>query len=206
MNRSKLMLASVVLLFGCVAQANASIIVDQQQLSSSAYMAGFGQTDLAQSFQQSLGNITGAAIGLENSNSAPGTGDITISLYDALPNAGGHLLASGTAFGVTAGAQGQLVSVNFGGPIPITPNTTYFLVFTSTNSSMGLAGDVSNPYPLGNVYANPGYQSFTGFDYTFQTFADDSTAAAVPEPASLVAFIVLALGGGFYSMRRRTAA
>jgi hypothetical protein len=38
---------------------------------------------------------------------------------------------------------------------PITPNTTYYLVFTG-NFTLGIAGDVNDPYPSGVVYANSG--------------------------------------------------
>ena len=52
----------------------------------------------------------------------------------------------------------------------ITPNTTYYLVF-SGNSTLAIEGDTNNPYPNGQVYANPGYGSFPTFDYTFRTFS-----------------------------------
>ncbi len=82
--------------------------VDQSQLVNNAYMANFSQTNLAQSFQQANDNITGASVLLQ-ANLGAGAGDVTITLYNALPNNGGSVLASGTAFGVL---DGQLPSTS----------------------------------------------------------------------------------------------
>ena len=156
-------------------------------------MAQFSQTDLAQSFQQTNSNIAGAAIELiVNGFGTPG--DIMIGLWSNLPNAGGALLASGTALSVY---QGQWAEVSWT-PLAIVPDTTYYLVFTSTNNSLGIAGDANNPYPRGQVYANNGYQPFPGFDYTFRTYAQTET---VPEPASLS--LVTGAVAALLALRRR---
>jgi hypothetical protein len=158
--------------------------IDQLQDDASAYMAAFAQTDLAQSFKQTNSNITGAGIFLQ-----PGIGDtdnVTIQLWDALPNAGGTMLTEASALGT----QGEWVDV-FWSTEPITPGTEYFLVFTG-NTTLGIAGSTSNPYPDGIVYANPGYQPFPDFDYTFRTWA-------IPAPSSLA---LLGLGGLVLRRRR----
>ena len=106
-----------------VTAATRADFVDQSQLDDSVYIAAFGQTDLAQSFQQADPFITGAQIELQYNAGEGETGDITISLYDALPNNGGTQLASGTALGVLAGdfatvgfgERGALVICIFGG-------------------------------------------------------------------------------------------
>lgn len=165
--------------------ASAGLVIDQEQNDASVYMAGFAQTDLAQSFQTQLfDNIAGAGIFLQ-----PGVGttdNVTIGLWDALPNAGGNLLVSASA----QGTQGQWVDV-FWDPEPIAADTTYYLVF-SGNTTLGIAGSVENPYPFGNVFANPGYQEFPNFDYTFRTYA-------MPAPGAL-ALLSLA---GLVGRRRR---
>ena len=58
--------------------------------------------------------------------------------------------------------------------VAVTPGNTYFLVFTAdaAGDGMCIAGDTNNPYPFGNVFANPGYQPFPTFDYTFEAFGD----------------------------------
>lgn len=174
--------------------AQAAVVLDQDAPANNAYMAGFGQTDLAQSFKQSTSNIAGAGIHLW---SGGGTGDITISLYDQLPNNGGNLLASATGTGVSD----NWLDV-FWSPVSIVADTTYFLVFTSSNSSMGINGDTNNGYSGGQVYANSGYGSFPSYDYTFRTYSDNAFGNNVPEPASM-ALVGLGLGAAMLGRRRK---
>jgi len=68
------------------------------------------------------------------------------------------------------GTAGNWVDV-FWTAVPIPPATTYYLVFTG-NTSLGISGDTGNPYPDGNVFANPGYGPFPNYDYTFRTYYD----------------------------------
>jgi len=169
------------LMLAVVGAAVGQEIVDQQQLDNSVYMAAFSQGDLAQSFQsQTANNISGAAV---QTQAGIGNGDlITIGVWDKLPNAGGTLLASGTTKPINAGDWAEVHWT----PINITDNLTYYLVFTSNANTMGLSGSVNNPYPYGQVYANPGYGGFPSFDYTFKTYT------YIPEPATLS---LLALAG-----------
>src|SRR6185436_12010465 len=81
---------------------------DQQQLSENVCMATFGQTDVAQSFKPSQPGIGGAALKM---NTCCGSGgSVTIELWDALPNAGGTMLATGTDDSV---APGEWAVVDF---------------------------------------------------------------------------------------------
>jgi len=141
-----------------------SIEIDQNQPSGPAYMAHFDQGDLAQSFMQSYDNIAGAGILLQAGIGS--TDDVTIQLWDALPNAGGTMLTEATV----TGTAGSWVDV-FWTAFPVTPMTTYYLVFVG-NTTLGIAGDLNNPYPYGNVFANPGFNPFAGFDYAFRTYYD----------------------------------
>jgi hypothetical protein len=138
--------------------------IDQNQPSGPAYMAAFSQTDLAQSFMQTNGNISGAGILLYSG--AGSTDNVTIAVWDGLPNAGGTMLAEASAMGTA----GQWVDV-YWDAIEITPATTYYLVFTG-NFTLGITGDLSNPYPYGMVYANGGFMPFPGYDYGFRTYYD----------------------------------
>jgi len=141
--------------------------IDQNQPSGPVYMAGFSQGGLAQSFQQTNENINGAGILLQT---AVGSSDnVTIQVWDGLPNAGGTMLAEGSA----VGTAGQWVDV-YWDYVEITPATTYYLVFTG-NTSLGISGDTSNPYPYGNVYANS-YTPFAGYDYAFRTYYQTDTS------------------------------
>jgi hypothetical protein len=164
-----------------VAASAGTIVVDQSQLSDTVYMANFEQTDLAQSFIPSFGNVAGASVGLQAGIGDGSGGDITIALYDNLPNAGGNLLASGTDPAVLAG---QLATFMWT-PVTVVAGNTYYLVFTSTDNTLGVGGDTTNPYPSGELFANGGYQAFPVYDFTFQTFSD----ASVPEPSTAAAVI-----------------
>lgn len=57
-----------------------------------------------------------------------------------------------------------------------------------------MAGDTSNPYTSGQVYANAGFVPFNTFDYAFRTYADDQFGS-VPEPGTLAL-----LGLGFLGL------
>jgi len=142
--------------------------VDQGSGINTVCMAIFSQTDLAQSFTPGLPFSCGAWIDLRSGIGSPGA--VTIELWDALPNAGGSLLASGTD---PAAAPGGLASVSWPA-VAVTPGATYYLVFTADASGQGMCigGDTNNPYPNGNVFANPGYQPFPDFDYAFASLGD----------------------------------
>jgi hypothetical protein len=145
--------------------------LNQNQPSNTVYMAGFGQTDLAQSFKQSSGSICGAGIFLQ---AGVGTTDnVRISVWTNLPNAAGVKIAEAS----TLGTQNTWCDV-YWPSVNIVAGTTYYLVFDG-NTSLGIAGDIANPYPGGQVYANPGYGSFPAFDYTFRTYGSDTQSCSL---------------------------
>lgn len=159
--------------------------IDQNSPSALRTIATFGQSGLAQSFRQLADNITGAGIRL--SNPVGVATDVTIELWSDLPNQGGARLAGGTASGV----GGDWVNV-FWSAVAVVPDTTYFLLFTGSLASMGVGGDLSDPYPLGQVFASSGFSSFPEYDYAFRTFAE---AAPVPEPATW-----MSMAGGLFAL------
>jgi len=193
-NRTKLIALCVFSLFA-VGSANAAPTIDQDQPLNTGAMAAFGQPDLAQSFQQAGDNVAGAGLFICEGFGATDT--VTISLWDALPNAGGVQLASGS---VTATA-GNWVDV-FWNPVAVVPDTTLYLTFTTANHSLAVGGDTNNPYARGMTFANAGYQPFPTFDYTFRTYSDDAFVAAVPAPGAL---LLGSLGAGLIGYLRRRA-
>jgi hypothetical protein len=169
-------------------------IVDQEDLTVTTEMASFAQTDLAQSFQQSVDDIDGAAIFLIGGASDELPTTITIQLWDSLPNAGGNLLTQGS---VALTGDNQWATVNWS-DLSITAGAPYYLVFLSTDLTYGIAGDVNNGYPRGEVYANVGFQPYPDYDYTFETFRAPST----PEP---ITCSLLGFGALMPFLRRRRA-
>jgi len=137
-------------------------IPDVNVTTNNTCMAGFGQVDLAQSFIPSQNTICGAGIFLDGN--AAGAGDVTIELWDALPNGGGTMLATGMV-NMTDGTWGDVNWV----PVSITPGLTYYLVVTGTNGGQCWAGDLNNGYPDGMTHANAGYSTFPNYDYVFRT-------------------------------------
>lgn len=138
--------------------------IDQDSPTNNTCMAGFGQVDLAQSFIPAASTCSGAGIFMSVGFGSPET--LSISLWDNLPTAGGVQLA--TASGLAS--PGAYFDV-FWPSVAVTPGNTYYLVF-STTVSMCYAGDTTNPYPFGQVYANAGFGSWPTFDYTFHTYTD----------------------------------
>jgi hypothetical protein len=142
--------------------------IDQNQPANNACMANFTQTGLAQSFVPTTNTICGAGIFLTN-NGAP-SGNVTVSLWTNLPNAGGTQLQTATVIG----AQNSWVDVTWPSQA-VTPGNTYYLVFSGAVSAQCIAGSTSNPYPNGQVFAN-NYGPFPAFDYTFRTYSCGSSS------------------------------
>ncbi|HMI20814.1 MAG TPA: PEPxxWA-CTERM sorting domain-containing protein [Sphingomonas sp.] len=182
----------------CAMPARATDFVDQSDPVANAFMAGFSQGGLAQSFAPSGSNVSGAGLFLV---SGVGTTDtVTISLWTDLPNQfGATLLASAS----TMGSVGSWADV-FWAPVSVAANQTYFLVF-SGNNTLGAAGDTQNNYVFGNTYANSSFDSYPGYDYTFRTYSSDAVSPS-PEPASW-ALMVGGFGmvGGALRSRRKTS-
>ena len=132
--------------------------VDQQNLDDSVCMAAFSQGGTAQSFVPSSNTMSGASIKII---SGTGTGDITIKLYDNLPNNGGVLLANGTVTGISAGEWADVTWSS----VSVTPGDTYYIDFSGTNGGLCIAGSLNNPYANGQVYACLLYTSPSPRDY-----------------------------------------
>ena len=161
-------------------------VIDVNQPSNTVYMAAFGQGDLAQSFIPTMATCSGG--GVEMQAGAGFSGTFTCELWTGLPNAGGTLLATGSI----ASTPGNWADAMWA-PVPVTIGTTYYMVYTNTDSGMGIAGDTSNPYAGGQVFANPGYGGFANFDYTFRTWAGGGPTFALTAtgtPGGLMTFDV----------------
>lgn len=208
----KILAAAALAALAASGSALAADVIDQDQESHPKTLALLSQTDLAQSFEQTADNIAGAGVFLSANGLGPVA--ITISLWDALPNADGTELAAATD---TTYANSHWFDV-YWTAVPVTPNKTYYLVFTEAyQTNYGIAGDFTNPYGGGIAYANTGYSSLPALDYAFRTYSDPSyvpptpptppvtgDARAVPEPATW-ALMILGFGAAGGALRRRRA-
>lgn len=203
-----MMFAAVLFTAASVLPVRADMVVDQSQLDGSILLQYMDFPNLIQSFQQDADNITGASV-LIHPGIGSGTADVTIGLYDDLPNMGGNLLAEGTVGDVSAG---EFAMVDFGGPVSVNPGETLFLLFSGTNSTLGFSGAQTettppyDPYPEGIAYGTNSsnvFLSFPSLDYAFETFAE-GTIQPVPEPSTLALLGIGTCVAGFgASVRRR---
>ena len=112
-------------------------------------------------------------------NPEPATRDVTLSLYDAPPSAGGDLLRSGT---FSAGPAGGDLGITFD-PIDVTTDEDYFIGYESI-AGLGLnIVDFGVSLPAPDFQPNPAVQFldgwYTGPDFsTFSSLADSPGFAA----------------------------
>lgn len=188
----------VALLALALPMAANSQVINQNASTNNAYMAGFSQGNLAQSFKQSVNNIVGAGLFLQ-SGYGGGASTVTIQVWDALPNAGGAMML---ATGSTAINGNNVWADVFWTQTNITAGQTYFLRFLEATNSYGISGDLYNGYADGQVYANVGYDPFPSFDYTFRTY-EAGGMNTVPEPETYALMVSgLAMIGGAGVIRR----
>jgi hypothetical protein len=140
---------------------NTGTVIDVDQNQNNTCMAFFTQGGLAQQFTA----VSNASCGAGLTFVSAATGDLTIELYTALPNAGGTLLATGTST-LSGQTEGNVTWPS----TPISIGVQYYLVFTSPNITTCVAGSTVDPYPGGILYANTGFNPFTTFDYTFRHY------------------------------------
>ncbi|MCG2420034.1 choice-of-anchor J domain-containing protein, partial [Aequorivita sp. F47161] len=142
-------------------------ILEVNQDATNTCMANITQGGLAQSYIALEDQSAGAGIMFTD----PSTGlDVNLSLWDGLPNAGGTMLASGTSQ-----TDGTVWADVYWDPVvDVTVGDTYYIVIEGDPTLPCVAGDTTNPYPGGNVFANAGYNPFPDFDYTFRTYSCDS--------------------------------
>lgn len=203
MNRLQQMTIAAAIALGGGA-ASAANVIDQNAPTKVDYypLTVFSFGDVAQSFQQSATNISGAGIFLFPNW---GTTDVvTISLWDNLPN---QSVAKRLATASEKGTQGTWFDV-FWEPVSITPDTTYYLVFEGTTNTLAISGDPSGGgYSRGMMFSSSGYlgpfAGFPNYDHAFRTYA---SVPSVPEPETYALMLAgLCLVGWAARRRQQTA-
>lgn len=108
---------------------------------------------------------------------APSTGyEVTISLWDALPNNEGTMLASKSAY--TTG--NTWVDVFWDEVISVTPGEVYYITIEGASGLPCLAGSLSNPYPGGHLYSGEDYEPYPDWDLVFRTYSCEGGGDPTP--------------------------
>lgn len=124
-------------------------------------MAYMSQNGLAQSFKPLYPESAGVGIMFQSFSFGL---DVTLSLWDGLPNAGGNMLASGTTQ-----TNGNLwADVYWSSIVNVTAGNTYYIMIEGDSSLPMVVGSVYNPYPDGMLFSN--FEAFPDYDFTFRTF------------------------------------
>lgn len=197
------------------APAKAVVVVDQEvDLSSS----GFNDLDTLQwqSFMQASGNIAGAAVRIDStdSNGNPLSGSITLSILDGAPDGGGNVLASGTALAASAtpAPDDERWFTVFWSPVAVIPETELFLNVTNDNNLISLVSINNSPYLRGTQFldgtpsSGGGKKKGKNADLAFRTYAETSSTE-IPEPGATallsLSAALLIIGRRRYSGNRR---
>lgn len=154
--------------------------IDQEQTNAASATGTFSEVaPLAQSFIPAATQICGAGFFIPSNSES---GNMTIALWDALPNAtGANMLASGTV-AVNPSSYGDVTWA----AVDVLPGNTYFLVATG-DDGIRIGFSSFNPYTDGLAYfsANFPYQPSTLEDLVFRTF----TCSTIPCTAEATADI-----------------
>ena len=178
--------ASLIILTLAASSASATDVLDQQQTDTSRDMAAFSDTDAAQSFTPTAGNVSGGGIYVKPpTNSGATNGTIDFGLWTALPNAAG---AAELAHGSTAVSAGNQWIDTFWTPVAVTFGQTYYLTFSS-GTAYSVGGNTTNLYAGGQLYDLPGYYSFPTYDFAFRTYTSTTFGSPAPEPAAWLLMI-----------------
>ena len=131
----------------------------------------------------------------------PDAGSLTVSLYnDNATSPGAQLAPIGTVNDAALGSLG-VIDLPLGSPYALAPNTRYWIVLNSTDSSAnwGWSSDQAAVGVAGEFFGHvTSVFSNSGGPYQMRL----SDTGAVPEPSAL--FLVLA-GGCLVAIRRRSA-
>ncbi len=121
---------------------------------------------VAQSFTSDSYESAGAAIKF---NAISNGFDVTLSIWDNLPNAGGNVLISKT----TQTSGENWVEVFWDQVLPITPGEVYYLVVQGPYGLPCVSGNINNIYEGGQAYAGQTYDSYPDWDFVFKTYSCD---------------------------------
>ncbi|MCP4507227.1 MAG: hypothetical protein GY826_12670 [Fuerstiella sp.] len=150
-------------------QESNPFVIDQVQVLEGDKRSA--DTQQFQSFQPTEDNLTGASVKVSSQyigSVNPGSGDVTLSLYDTLPQTGVNPMATAMVSGVL---PGQWAEVSFEPEISVTADSIYYLKFSSSNPDFQFAGTKLDSYPQGTWYLN---ETPSSGDVAFKTFSQSA--------------------------------
>lgn len=190
-----------------VQRADAQLI-DQSQMLVNKFQLSHNR--IGTTFKPAQSNVAGAAAYLHNPTERMFTSALSVELWaGGIANApGAALIASGTqTFSLAAGASSWVDA--FWTAVSVTPGTSYFLDFGSSNSKaqFGYAccAKPSLAYAKGDLYRSNSTSTSAVYRATPEGDLAFETIYVTPEPASL-ALVATGLFGVFGAARRRSSA
>ena len=128
---------------------------------------------LAQSFIPSNPQSVGAGIQFQSFTFGQ---EVTLSLWDGLPNAGGNMLVTGTT--QTNGTV--WADVYWNSVADVTVGNTYYIVIEGDSALPCISGSSFNPYTDGMLFSN--FEPFPDYDFSFRIFSCEDEGGETGNP------------------------
>jgi len=199
--------AALALLLG--GHVNAAVILSNTAGTNTLGGSGYEGHSFTMPAGPSYNNITWSWVS-SNQSTLLAAGNLVLLTQEYLGSPNG--LSAATP-GFVAKSTGIVSSAYVFAPgVTLNPSTQYWVYMDGAASLAGGGYTFSDPFPGGKAYeqfsspANNYFNNGANLDFNFVLSGQVGGVAAIPEPASIAVFGVMALTGAFYGIRRRRQA